>query len=178
MTSPAKTSIIHPSATNTSRCPDPGKKERTCNSVTGRCKNAFKCKNAFCFDRTAVYDGDSSTWLLGSHCVSVYGSDAFSGVSNIFTFWGSESQGEHTYQEVPCSHSLPSPPPELPSRQLPYPASSSHCPFSPPPPNPSIISQRQKVELENRLDALQRQISRYVIGRCDFLMARQHILLH
>ncbi|GLD73550.1 olfactomedin-like protein 2B [Lates japonicus] len=81
-------------------------------------------------------------------------------VSNIFTFWGSESRGEHTYQEVPCSHSLPSPPPELPSHQLPYPASSSHCPFSPPPPNPSIISQRQEVELENRLDALQRQISR------------------
>uniref|UniRef100_A0A4W6E5T2 Potassium voltage-gated channel, subfamily H (eag-related), member 2a n=1 Tax=Lates calcarifer TaxID=8187 RepID=A0A4W6E5T2_LATCA len=149
VTSPAKTSIIHPSATNTSRCPDPGKKERTCNSVTGRCKNAFKCKNAFCFDRTAVYDGDSSTWLLGSHCVSVYGSDAFSGVSNIFTFWGSESQGEHTYQEVP------------------------------PPPNPSIISQRQKVELENRLDALQRQISRLEscmsaeIGTIMHLLQRQ-----
>ncbi|XP_040910677.1 potassium voltage-gated channel subfamily H member 6-like [Toxotes jaculatrix] len=85
------------------------------------------------------------------------------GVSNFFTFWGSESQEEHMYQEVPCSHSLPSPPPQSPSHQLPcLPSSSPHCPSSPPPPPPPTarISRRQQVELETRLEALQRQITR------------------
>ncbi|XP_019956870.2 voltage-gated inwardly rectifying potassium channel KCNH6-like isoform X1 [Paralichthys olivaceus] len=92
--------------------------------------------------------------------------DAFPGVSSIFTFWSSESREEHTYQEVPCSHSLPSPPPQPPPQQRPYlPSFPSHCPSSPPPP-PSpppptaIISGRQRVELDNRLDALQQQITR------------------
>ncbi|XP_034468897.1 potassium voltage-gated channel subfamily H member 2-like [Hippoglossus hippoglossus] len=93
--------------------------------------------------------------------------DAFPGVSSIFTFLSSESREEHMYQEVPCSHSLPSPPPQPPPHQLLYlPSSPSHCPSSPPPPPPppppptAIISGRQRVELEKRLDALQRQITR------------------
>ncbi|XP_062413871.1 potassium voltage-gated channel subfamily H member 6-like [Pungitius pungitius] len=71
--------------------------------------------------------------------------DALSGVSNIFSFWGSESREEPRYQEVPCSHSLPSPPPQPPSHELPLPLSIPH---------------RKKVELEKRLEALQRQITR------------------
>ncbi|CAJ1068117.1 potassium voltage-gated channel subfamily H member 6-like [Xyrichtys novacula] len=63
--------------------------------------------------------------------------DALSGVSDIFTFWGSESRREQRYQEVPCS----SPPP-------------------PPPPPPQVISRRQREELEKRLEGLQSQISR------------------
>ncbi|XP_047187845.1 potassium voltage-gated channel subfamily H member 6-like [Scophthalmus maximus] len=86
----------------------------------------------------------------------------FPGVSSIFTLWGSESREEHTYQAVPCSRSLHSPPSQPPSHQLHYlPSSSSHCPFSPPPPHPTtIISGRQRVELKNKLEALQRQIAR------------------
>uniref|UniRef100_A0A3Q3F484 Voltage-gated inwardly rectifying potassium channel KCNH2 n=1 Tax=Labrus bergylta TaxID=56723 RepID=A0A3Q3F484_9LABR len=60
-----------------------------------------------------------------------YDLDALSGVSNILTFWGSESREEQRYQEVPCSHSPPSPPPDL-----------------------------QRVELEKRLETLQTQINR------------------
>ncbi|XP_039999641.1 potassium voltage-gated channel subfamily H member 6-like [Xiphias gladius] len=121
VTSPAQTSIIHTAATNSTRCSKTGRKERTCNLVTG--------------------------------------------VSNIFTFWGSESREEHTYQEVPCSHSLPSPHPQPPSDQLPCLPSSSHCPSSPPPlpaplPPTTVISRRQELELENRLEALQQQITR------------------
>ncbi|XP_054451977.1 potassium voltage-gated channel subfamily H member 6-like [Anoplopoma fimbria] len=90
--------------------------------------------------------------------------DVFSGVSNIFTFWGSESREEQRYQEVPCSHSLPSPPPQPLFPELFDLPPSSHCPSStPPPPAPpprSIIPRRQKVELEKRLEALQRQMTR------------------
>ncbi|KAM6989181.1 voltage-gated inwardly rectifying potassium channel KCNH2-like [Tautogolabrus adspersus] len=79
--------------------------------------------------------------------------DALSGVSNILTFWGSESREEQRYQEVPCSHSLPSPPPDLPS--------TSPCPSSPPPPPPpAVVSRRQRVDLEKRLETLQTQITR------------------
>ncbi|XP_034558652.1 potassium voltage-gated channel subfamily H member 6-like [Notolabrus celidotus] len=72
---------------------------------------------------------------------------ALSGVSNIFTFWGSESRDKQRYQEVPCSHSLPSPPPP---------------PSSPPPPPPPdlVVSRRQRMELQKKLEALQSQISR------------------
>uniref|UniRef100_UPI0037E8EACE voltage-gated inwardly rectifying potassium channel KCNH6-like n=1 Tax=Semicossyphus pulcher TaxID=241346 RepID=UPI0037E8EACE len=85
--------------------------------------------------------------------------NVLTGVSNIFTFWGLESREEQRYQEVPCSHSLPSPP----SADLP---SSSLCPLSPPPPvppPPPLFSGRQKEKLERlerRLETLQRQITR------------------
>uniref|UniRef100_UPI003AAE560A voltage-gated inwardly rectifying potassium channel KCNH6-like n=1 Tax=Centroberyx gerrardi TaxID=166262 RepID=UPI003AAE560A len=89
--------------------------------------------------------------------------DAFSGVSNIFSFWGSENREEQQYQEVPCSRSLPSPPPHPPSQHPPHPPSSSPppppLPPPPPPPHPAI-PQRQKGELENRLELLQSQIFR------------------
>ncbi|XP_068593634.1 potassium voltage-gated channel subfamily H member 6-like [Cebidichthys violaceus] len=85
--------------------------------------------------------------------------DAFSGASNIFTFWGSESREEQRYQEVPCSHSLPSPPPQPPSLDLFDLPSSSHCPSSTSALS-SAIPRRKKVDLEKRLEALQRQIAR------------------
>ncbi|XP_074544663.1 voltage-gated inwardly rectifying potassium channel KCNH6-like [Halichoeres trimaculatus] len=84
--------------------------------------------------------------------------DALSGVSNIFTFWGSEGRDEQRYQEVPCSNSLPPPPPP-PFPPLDQP-SSSHGPTCPPPPPDAVIPRRQRVELERRLEALQSQISR------------------
>ncbi|XP_034412073.1 potassium voltage-gated channel subfamily H member 2-like [Cyclopterus lumpus] len=91
--------------------------------------------------------------------------DAFSGVSDIFTFWGSESREEQRYQEVPCSHSLPSPPPpQPPSLELFDLPSSSQCPCSTPLPSPppplSTIPRRQKVEFEKKMVRLQRQITR------------------
>ncbi|XP_056246313.1 potassium voltage-gated channel subfamily H member 2-like isoform X2 [Seriola aureovittata] len=82
------------------------------------------------------------------------------GASNIFTLWGSESREGHMYQEVPCPHSLPSPPPQPPSLQLPHLPSYSPPPPPPPPPTTTIISRRQEVGLENRLEALQQQIIR------------------
>ncbi|XP_040026611.2 voltage-gated inwardly rectifying potassium channel KCNH2 isoform X1 [Gasterosteus aculeatus] len=84
--------------------------------------------------------------------------DALSGVSNIFSFWGSESREEPRYQEVPCSHSLPSPPPQPPSLELLDMPFCSHCPSSTAP--PLSIPWRKKVELEKRLEALQTQITR------------------
>ncbi|XP_070701115.1 voltage-gated inwardly rectifying potassium channel KCNH2-like [Pempheris klunzingeri] len=99
------------------------------------------------------------------------------GVSNIFTFWSSERREEQRYQEVPCSHSLLSPPPQPPSQELSELTSTSYCPMSPPPPH--IIPRRQTVELENRLEALQQQISRLEsrmsadIGRIMQLLQRQ-----
>ncbi|XP_053095865.1 potassium voltage-gated channel subfamily H member 6 [Pangasianodon hypophthalmus] len=62
----------------------------------------------------------------------------FSGVSNIFSFWG-ESHG-HQYQQVP-SHSMSCPPPSSPSMGF------SHN-----------ITHRQCSEVENRLELLQRQL--------------------
>ncbi|CAB1341172.1 unnamed protein product, partial [Coregonus sp. 'balchen'] len=73
----------------------------------------------------------------GNTCNALSG--AFSGVSNIFSFWG-ESRGSREYQELPrCS--LPSPPPL-----------NTHI---------NSISRRQRTELENRLDLLQQQLNRY-----------------
>ncbi|XP_070831174.1 voltage-gated inwardly rectifying potassium channel KCNH6-like [Chaetodon trifascialis] len=87
----------------------------------------------------------------------------FTGVSNIFALLGSESREEQRYQEVPCSHSFPLLLPQPPSQQLLDLPSSSQLPSSlshvcPPP--PPVISWRQKVTLENRLEALQQQIHR------------------
>ncbi|XP_062336367.1 potassium voltage-gated channel subfamily H member 2 [Osmerus eperlanus] len=76
-------------------------------------------------------EGDAQT---GNTCSALSG--AFSGVSNIFSFWG-ESRGRQ-YQELP--RSLPSPPP------LSNPLHS--------------ISRRQHGELESRLDTLQVQLNR------------------
>lgn len=64
---------------------------------------------------------------------------AFSGVSNIFSFWG-ESRGGGQYQEVP-SCSLASPPP------LNTPLHS--------------LSRQQRNQLDTRLDLLQKQLNRY-----------------
>ncbi|XP_042354280.1 potassium voltage-gated channel subfamily H member 2-like [Plectropomus leopardus] len=84
---------------------------------------------------------------------------AFSGVSGIFTFCKSESQEEQRYQEVPCSDSLPSPSPESPSKQYFDLPSSFQRPSNHPPP-PPVISRRQKLELDKRLEVLQQQITR------------------
>uniref|UniRef100_A0A3B4DN17 Voltage-gated inwardly rectifying potassium channel KCNH2 n=1 Tax=Pygocentrus nattereri TaxID=42514 RepID=A0A3B4DN17_PYGNA len=67
-------------------------------------------------------------------------SGTFSGISNIFSFWG-ESQG-HQYQEVP-SHSMSCPPPSPP-----------HSAFL------HNITHHQRSEVENRLELLQRQLNR------------------
>uniref|UniRef100_A0AAZ3PU33 Voltage-gated inwardly rectifying potassium channel KCNH2 n=1 Tax=Oncorhynchus tshawytscha TaxID=74940 RepID=A0AAZ3PU33_ONCTS len=86
---------------------------------------------------------------------------AFSGVSNIFSFWG-ESRGSREYQELPrCS--LPYPPP------LNTPLNS--------------IGRRQRTELENRLDLLQKQLNRLEtrmstdIGAIMQLLQRQMALV-
>ncbi|XP_064187341.1 potassium voltage-gated channel subfamily H member 2 isoform X1 [Anguilla rostrata] len=81
------------------------------------------------FSDTPEGEGDPKT---GNTCNALSG--AFSGVSNIFSFWG-DSRGRQ-YQEVPRS-SLPSPPPVS-------------VPFS----------RRQRCEVEHRLDLLQKQLSR------------------
>uniref|UniRef100_A0A8K9UWI5 Voltage-gated inwardly rectifying potassium channel KCNH2 n=1 Tax=Oncorhynchus mykiss TaxID=8022 RepID=A0A8K9UWI5_ONCMY len=82
---------------------------------------------------------------------------AFSGVSNIFSFWG-ESRGSREYQELPrCS--LPSSPPL------------------------NNISRRQRTELDNRLDLLQQQLNRLEtrmstdIGEIMQLLQRQMALV-
>uniref|UniRef100_A0A3Q1GJG2 Potassium voltage-gated channel subfamily H member 2 n=1 Tax=Acanthochromis polyacanthus TaxID=80966 RepID=A0A3Q1GJG2_9TELE len=78
-------------------------------------------------------DGDPKT---GNTCNALSG--AFSGVSNIFSFWG-ESRGSGQYQEVP-SCSLASPPP------LNTPLHS--------------LSRQQRNQLDTRLDLLQKQLNR------------------
>ncbi|CDQ58132.1 unnamed protein product [Oncorhynchus mykiss] len=89
----------------------------------------------------------------GNTCNALSG--AISGVSNIFSFWG-ESRVQQQYQEVPC-HSLPSPPPNPPTRN--------------------------RSELENRLDLLQRQLYRLEsrmstdIGAIMQLLQRQMVLV-
>lgn len=64
---------------------------------------------------------------------------AFSGVSNIFSFWG-ESRGGGQYQEVP-SCSLASPP-------------ALNTPIH-------RLSRQQRSQLDTRLDLLQKQLNRY-----------------
>lgn len=70
--------------------------------------------------------------------VHVSVSGAFSGVSNIFSFWG-ESRGRQ-YQELPRCN-LPSPPPHL-STPL------------------RSISRQQRSQMESRLELLQKQLNR------------------
>ncbi|KAJ8374874.1 hypothetical protein SKAU_G00054540, partial [Synaphobranchus kaupii] len=100
-------------------------------------------------------EGDPNT---GNTCNALSG--AFSGVSNIFSFWG-DSRGRQ-YQEVPRSN-LPSPPPvNVPLRS---------------------ITRRQRCEVENRLDLLQKQLSRLEtrmttdIGAIMQLLQRQMALV-
>uniref|UniRef100_A0A3Q3SXN8 Voltage-gated inwardly rectifying potassium channel KCNH2 n=1 Tax=Mastacembelus armatus TaxID=205130 RepID=A0A3Q3SXN8_9TELE len=86
---------------------------------------------------------------------------AFSGVSNIFSFWG-ESRGGGQYQEVP-SCSLASPP----SLNTPL-----HC-----------LSRQQRNQLDTRLDLLQKQLNRLEsrmstdIGAIMQLLQRQMALV-
>nr|XP_020475083.1 potassium voltage-gated channel subfamily H member 2-like isoform X2 [Monopterus albus] len=82
------------------------------------------------FNKNADGDGDPKT---GNTCNALSG--AFSGVSNIFSFWGESRQ----YQEVPsCSLA------------------------SPPPPNTPLhsLSRQQRQQLDTRLDLLQKQLNR------------------
>ncbi|XP_030623368.1 potassium voltage-gated channel subfamily H member 2 [Chanos chanos] len=94
----------------------------------------------------------------GNTCNALSG--AFSGVSNIFSFWG-ESRGRQ-YQELPRSN-LPSPPP------LNTPMNS--------------ISRQQRSQVENRLDLLQKQLNRLEtrmstdIGAIMQLLQRQMALV-
>uniref|UniRef100_A0A4W5LYM3 Voltage-gated inwardly rectifying potassium channel KCNH2 n=1 Tax=Hucho hucho TaxID=62062 RepID=A0A4W5LYM3_9TELE len=102
---------------------------------------------------------DEMNQKTGNTCNPLSG--AFSGVSNIFSFWG-ESREQQQYQEVTC-HCLPSPPP-------------LHAVLS-------NISRRQRSELENRLDLLQRQLNRMEsrmstdIGAIMQLLQRQMVLV-
>ncbi|XP_052360588.1 potassium voltage-gated channel subfamily H member 2 isoform X1 [Oncorhynchus keta] len=108
------------------------------------------------FSDTPEGEGDPKG---GNTCNALTG--AFSGVSNIFSFWG-ESRGSREYQELPrCS--LPYPPP------LNTPLNS--------------IGRRQRTELENRLDLLQKQLNRLEtrmstdIGAIMQLLQRQMALV-
>uniref|UniRef100_A0A672MM67 Potassium voltage-gated channel subfamily H member 2 n=1 Tax=Sinocyclocheilus grahami TaxID=75366 RepID=A0A672MM67_SINGR len=101
-------------------------------------------------------EGDPKT---GNTCNALSG--AFSGVSNIFSFWG-ESRGRQ-YQEVPrCS--LPSP--------LPYPSMPLRS-----------ISRQQRSQMESRLELLQKQLNRLEsrmstdIGAIMQLLQRQMMLV-
>nr|XP_012779495.1 potassium voltage-gated channel subfamily H member 2 isoform X1 [Maylandia zebra] len=85
------------------------------------------------FTENTEGDGDPKP---GNTCNALSG--AFSGVSNIFSFWG-ESRGSGQYQEVP-SCSLASPPP------LNTPLHS--------------LSRQQRNQLDTRLDLLQKQLNR------------------
>lgn len=81
--------------------------------------------------------GEGWGWgLPGSH-TSFLASGAFSGVSNIFSFWG-DSRGRQ-YQELPR---CPAPAPSL-----------LNIPLSSP-------GRRSRGDVESRLDALQRQLNR------------------
>ncbi|XP_056155794.1 potassium voltage-gated channel subfamily H member 2 [Lampris incognitus] len=108
------------------------------------------------FNENPEGEGDPKT---GNTCNALSG--AFSGVSNIFSFWG-EGRGSRQYQELPRS-SLPSPPP------LNTPLHS--------------LSRQQRNELENRLDLLQKQLNRLEsrmstdIGAIMQLLQRQMALV-
>ncbi|XP_078147523.1 voltage-gated inwardly rectifying potassium channel KCNH2 [Centroberyx gerrardi] len=108
------------------------------------------------FNENTEGDGDPKT---GNTCNALSG--AFSGVSNIFSFWG-ESRGGGQYQEVPrCS--LPSPPPLN---------TPLHC-----------LSRQQRSQLDTRLDLLQKQLNRLEsrmstdIGAIMQLLQRQMALV-
>ncbi|XP_022609739.1 potassium voltage-gated channel subfamily H member 2 [Seriola dumerili] len=108
------------------------------------------------FNENTEGDGDPKT---GNTCNALSG--AFSGVSNIFSFWG-ESRGGGQYQEVP-SCSLASPPPlNTPIHNL---------------------SRQQRNQLDTRLDLLQKQLNRLEsrmstdIGAIMQLLQRQMALV-
>ncbi|XP_057178459.1 potassium voltage-gated channel subfamily H member 2-like [Triplophysa rosa] len=85
------------------------------------------------FNDVSEGDADPKT---GNTCDALSG--AFSGVSNIFSFWG-DNRGRQ-YQELPRSN-LSSPPP--------HPSTPLHS-----------ISRQQRSHMENRLELLQKQLSR------------------
>ncbi|XP_058621563.1 potassium voltage-gated channel subfamily H member 2 isoform X3 [Onychostoma macrolepis] len=101
-------------------------------------------------------EGDPKT---GNTCNALSG--AFSGVSNIFSFWG-DSRGRQ-YQEVPrCNLPSPSPHPSTPLRS---------------------ISRQQRNQMESRLELLQKQLNRLEsrmstdIGAIMQLLQRQMMLV-
>ncbi|XP_016374376.1 potassium voltage-gated channel subfamily H member 2-like [Sinocyclocheilus rhinocerous] len=101
-------------------------------------------------------EGDPKT---GNTCNALSG--AFSGVSNIFSFWG-DSRGRQ-YQEVPrCNLPSPSPHPSMPLRS---------------------ISRQQRSQMESRLELLQKQLNRLEsrmstdIGAIMQLLQRQMMLV-
>ncbi|XP_053198176.1 potassium voltage-gated channel subfamily H member 2 [Scomber japonicus] len=108
------------------------------------------------FNDNTEGEGDPKT---GNTCNALSG--AFSGVSNIFSFWG-ESRGGGQYQEVP-SCSLASPPP------LNTPLHS--------------LSRQQRNQLDTRLEMLQKQLNRLEsrmstdIGAIMQLLQRQMALV-
>ncbi|XP_077391892.1 voltage-gated inwardly rectifying potassium channel KCNH6-like isoform X3 [Festucalex cinctus] len=81
------------------------------------------------------------------------------GVSNIFTFWGSD-QEEQKYEEVPCIRSLPSPPLQPRSYQASEPSASHFSPSNTPTSPPTCVTRGQKKDLENRLASMQQQLTR------------------
>ncbi|XP_068200015.1 potassium voltage-gated channel subfamily H member 2 [Antennarius striatus] len=101
-------------------------------------------------------DGDPKT---GNTCNALSG--AFSGVSNIFSFWG-ESRGGGQYQEVPSCSLAPPPPLNTPLHSL---------------------SRQQRSQLDTRLDLLQKQLNRLEsrmsadIGAIMQLLQRQMALV-
>ncbi|XP_060921104.1 potassium voltage-gated channel subfamily H member 2 [Labrus mixtus] len=108
------------------------------------------------FNENTEGDGDPKT---GNTCNALSG--AFSGVSNIFSFWG-ESRGAGQYQEVP-SCSLASPP-------------TLNTPLH-------SLSRQQRNQLDTRLDLLQKQLNRLEsrmstdIGAIMQLLQRQMALV-
>ncbi|KAI2648741.1 Potassium voltage-gated channel subfamily H member 2 [Labeo rohita] len=101
-------------------------------------------------------EGDPKT---GNTCNALSG--AFSGVSNIFSFWG-DSRGRQ-YQELPrCNLPSPSPHPSTPLRS---------------------ISRQQRSQMESRLELLQKQLNRLEsrmstdIGAIMQLLQRQMMLV-
>uniref|UniRef100_A0A8C4HGD2 Voltage-gated inwardly rectifying potassium channel KCNH2 n=1 Tax=Dicentrarchus labrax TaxID=13489 RepID=A0A8C4HGD2_DICLA len=108
------------------------------------------------FNENTEGDGDPKT---GNTCNALSG--AFSGVSNIFSFWG-ESRGGGQYQEVP-SCSLASPP-------------TLNAPLH-------SLSRQQRNQLDTRLDLLQKQLNRLEsrmstdIGAIMQLLQRQMALV-
>ncbi|XP_029385535.1 potassium voltage-gated channel subfamily H member 2 [Echeneis naucrates] len=101
------------------------------------------------FNENMEGDGDPKT---GNTCNALSG--AFSGVSNIFSFWG-ESRGGGQYQEVP-SCSLASPPPvNTPIHSL---------------------SRQQRNQLDTRLDLLQKQLNRLESRMSTDIGAIMHLL--
>uniref|UniRef100_A0AAY5JZ41 Voltage-gated inwardly rectifying potassium channel KCNH2 n=1 Tax=Esox lucius TaxID=8010 RepID=A0AAY5JZ41_ESOLU len=127
----------------------------------GRHLHKQKMSLSHSFERGAL-----PTIVFSDFPLSVSGT--FSGVSDIFHFWG-DSCEQQPYQQAPC-HILPSP-----------------CPAPTPDPlNASLlsnISRRKRGELENRLDLLQRQLNSLEsrmstdLGAIMQLLQRQMVLV-